>query len=109
MRLCDEYNYFLSISDYILYIVHQNSIDSTFGHCNFALELLDFFMDLFKTNANLYSSTVKIDAEEIETMRTSFKEQYWKYRSSFYCEVYKSSGKFSDEEMYEIHKSLSNI
>ena len=88
LKLCDEFNYFLSISDYILYIVHQNSIDSAFGHCNFALELLDFFTELFKT------------------MQKNFKERYWDYRYIFYSDIYQSSGSFTDEEMYEIHKSL---
>ncbi len=105
-KLCVEYNYFLSIQDYVLYIVHQNSIDSSFGHCNFTLELLDFFMELFKTNVNFYKSSLKIENEDFKIIQTKFKEQYWEYRSHFYCDIYQSNGDFTDEEMYEIHKSL---
>lgn len=106
LKLYEEYNYFLSISEYILYIVRQNSIDSTFGHCNFALELFDFFRNLFKTNINFYNSTLKINDEEFKIIQKHFKEQYWEYRSDFYCDVYKSTEEFTDEEMYKIHKSL---
>lgn len=106
LKLCDEFNYFLSISDYILYIVHQNSIDSTFGHCNFALELLDFFTELFKTNTEFYNSYGKVSTNEFKTMQKKFKERYWDYRYIFYSEIYQSSGSFTDKEMYEIHKSL---
>ena len=107
LKLCDEFNYFLSISDYILYIVHQNSIDSTFGHCNFALELLEFFIELFKTNIEFYNSYGKVSTNEFKTVQKNFKERYWDYRYIFYSDIYQSSGSFTDEEMYEIHKSLS--
>lgn len=105
LKLCDEYNYFLTISDYILYIVRQNSIDSTFGHCNFALELFDFFKELFKTNVNFYKSSTR-NNEEFAIIQTQFKEKYWEYRSQFYCNIYQTTGDFTEEEMYEIHKSL---
>ena len=105
LKLCDEYNYFLSISDYILYIVHQNSTDSKFGHYNFPVELLDFFMELFKASMNFYKSSTT-NNEEFTTMQAQFEEQYWKYRSQFYCEIYQPTGDFTEEEMYEIHKSL---
>jgi len=75
LKLCDEFNYFLSISDYILYIVHQNSIDSTFGHCNFALELLEFFTELFKTNIEFYNSYGKVSTNEFKTMQKNFKRK----------------------------------
>ena len=106
LKLCDEFNYFLSISDYILYIVHQNSMDSTFGHCNFALELLEFFMELFTTNVNFYNSLLKITEKKFKKVQTNFKQQFWEYRSHFYCNIYQPTGEFSEEEMYEIHKSL---
>ena len=106
LGLYEEYNYFLSISDYIVYIIHQNSIDSTFGHCNFTLELLDFFMELFKTTVNYYNSTLKISDKEFKTIQTDFKERYWEYRSQFYCNIYQSTGNYTDKEMYEIHESL---
>lgn len=106
LKLHDEFNYFPSISDYILYIVYKNSVDSTFGHCNFALELLKFFTELFKTNTEFYNSSMKIPQNEFEKIQKSFKEQYWNYRYIFYSDIYQSSGSFTDEEMYEIHKSL---
>ncbi|MBE6496897.1 MAG: hypothetical protein E7Z81_01230 [Methanobrevibacter sp.] len=106
LKLYDEFNFFLSISDYILYIVYQNSIDSTFGHCNFAIELLNFFTELFKTNTEFYYSSVKISHNEFKTIQKKFKEKYWNYRYLFYGDIYQSSGSYTDEKMYEIHKSL---
>ena len=106
MKLCNEYIYFLLISDYILYIVEQNSIDSSFGHCDIAIELLDFFMEIFTTNMNFYNKSLKITDEEFETLKIHFKKQYRKYRSQFYCDIYQPTGDFTEEEMYEIHKSL---
>jgi hypothetical protein len=105
LKLCDEHNYFLSISDYILYIIRQNSIDSTFGHCNFALELLEFFMELFKTNLEFYDSDIKV-SNEFKATQKRFKERYWDYRYIFYSAIYQSSGDFTEEEMYKIHKRL---
>lgn len=107
LKLCREHYYFISIKDYILYIVRQNSLDSTFGHCNFTVELFNFFMELFKTNVNFYKSLTK-NNEEFDMMQNRFKEQYWEYRSKFYCDVYQPTGDFTDEEMYQIHKSLGN-
>lgn len=105
LKLCEEYNYFLSISDYILYIIRQNSIDTTFGHYNYAVKLFKFFMEFFKTNMNFYESLSR-NYEKITMMKHQFEEQYWEYRSQFYCEIYQTTGDFTEEEMYKIHKSL---
>lgn len=104
--MCNEYNYFLSILDYILYIVRQNSIDTNFGHCNFALELLDFFMELFKTNINFYISNRKFSTSEFKTTQKKFKERYWDFRYVFYSDIYQSSGDITEKEMYKIHEQL---
>ena len=106
LKLCKEYNYFLSISDYILYIVHQNSINPNFGHCDFALELLDFFMELFKTNLKFYNTPSEVFTDKFESTQKKFKETYWNYRYLFYCDIYEPSGEFSESEMYNIHKHL---
>lgn len=106
LKLCNEFNYFISISDYILYIVHQNSIDSTFGHCNFAIELLEFFMKIFQTNTNYYNSSLNADSEEFKIMQNSFKDKYHQYRREFYWNIYEQSDDFDEKEMYEFAKTL---
>lgn len=105
LKLCTEHYYFVSIKDYILYIVRQNSVDSTFGHCNFALELLDFFMELFKSNLKFYKTGIK-RPDEFKRLQKKFKERYWDYRCIFYSDIYQPSGDFTEEEMYEIHEHL---
>ena len=105
LNLYIEHNYFISLKDYILYIVHQNSIDSTFGHCNFTVELIDFFMELFKTNINFYKKN-QTATDEFKRLQKDFKEKYWDYRCIFYSYIYQSSGDFTEDEMYKIHKHL---
>ena len=51
--LNDEFNYFLAISDKILYIVKKNCEDPSFDHCEFALELFDFFKELWNQKIEL--------------------------------------------------------
>ena len=108
LKLYSEHYYFVSIKDYILYIARQNSVDSTFGHCNFALELLDFFMELFKSNLKFYDSKIET-CDEFKRLQKKFKERYWDYRCIFYSDIYHPSGDFTEEEMYELHKSLRDI
>lgn len=66
LKLCQERRYFLSIKRMILYIVRKNSYDKDFGHCNFALELLHFFIEMFKTNIDFYQNNTQV--------KESFKE-----------------------------------
>ena len=58
--LNDELTYLQLISDEILYIIDQNCKDSYFGHCDFALELFDFFVEIWNAKIRLienYSKT----------------------------------------------------
>ncbi|WP_298523903.1 hypothetical protein [uncultured Methanobrevibacter sp.] len=105
LKLRKEHCYFISIKDYILYIVRQNSTDSTFGHCDFTVELFNFFMELFKTNLEFYK-TGKTTTDEFKRLEKSFKERYWDYRCIFYSYIYQPSGDFTEEEMYKIHEQL---
>ena len=49
----EELTYFLLISDEILYIVYQNCENASFGHCEFALELFDFFIEIWNAKIQL--------------------------------------------------------
>ncbi|MBQ2832783.1 hypothetical protein [Methanobrevibacter sp.] len=106
LRLCDEYNYFLSISDYILYIVHQNSIDSTFGHCDLALELFDFFIEIWNEKIRLVKNFSEENIKKHEKLKLDFKKRYHIYRREFYWNIYEYSDDFDEKEMYEFAKSL---
>lgn len=104
--LNDQLDYFLSISDKILYIIHQNCEDSNFGHCDFALELFDFFIEIWNAKIELVNNFSEKELEKYEEFKNSFKSRYGSYRHEFYLEVYKSENEFSEDEMYEIHQSL---
>ena len=84
----------------ILYIVRKNSYNKDFGHCNFALELLHFFIEMFKTNIDFYQKSTQIN---------NFKEQeckrkYLDYRRFYYQNIYISE--YSDEKSYKTLKNL---
>lgn len=102
----EELNYFLSISDKILYIIYQNCKDPSFGHCDFALELFDFFIEMWNAKIKLINNFSKKEFENYEEFKNNFKIRYGSYRHEFYLEIHISNNEFSEEEMYEIHESL---
>ena len=106
LKLWNELNYFNSISPYIEYIVYQNSINSSFGHCSFAIELLKFYLDFIKNNFDFYLKTNNMSLEEFESFQEEIKRKYRLYRRKFYGEVYELSGDYTEEELYKIHESL---
>ena len=104
LNLWEERKYFLAIEDMVLYIVHENSIDKNFGHCDFAAGLLDFFISLFKTNQEFYKNSTSINDEEFRIHQESCRNEYHEYRCIFYQKIYESSGTYTDDELYEILK-----
>ena len=102
----DELDYFLLISDEILYIIHQNCEDNTFGHCEFALELFDFFMEIWNAKIELSENYSKIEIEKYSKLKISFKERYHQYRREFYWNIYEYSEDFDENESYEFAKTL---
>lgn len=104
--LNNELNYFLSISDKIIYIVHKNCIDASFRHCDFALHLFDIFIELLESKIRLINNYCDFELKRHEKFKIHFKDVYGEIRHEFYNEIYESNGKFSDKELYEIHESL---
>lgn len=104
--LNEQLDYFLSISDKILYIIYQNCKDPSFGHCDFALELFDFFIEMWNAKIKLINNFSKKELENYKEFINDFKSKYGSYRHEFYLEIYKSENDFSEKEMYDIHKSL---
>ena len=107
LKLCEERRYFLSIADMILYIVYENSHDSHFGHCNFALEVFNFFINLFKGNIQFYVES-EFDERGFITHQNNYQQKYYEYRTLFYQGIYDSSDNYSENEVYEFLKSLKD-
>lgn len=107
LELWHERRYFLSIKRMVLYIVHENSIDKNFGHCAFTIELLNFFIDLFKTNISYYKKESGITEEEFKDLQKNYQENYYYYRQAYYQNIYENSGTYSEEELYESLKRLN--
>ena len=104
--LNNELNYFLSISDKILYIVQKNCKNTSFGHCDFALYLFDVFIELWESKSRLINNYCETELKRYETYQIHFKNIYGEIRHEFYNEIYESNGEFSEKELYEIHESL---
>ncbi|MBQ8016875.1 MAG: hypothetical protein IJ258_02090 [Methanobrevibacter sp.] len=104
--LNEELTYLLLISDEILYIINQNCKDSSFGHCDFALELFDFFIEIWNAKIRLIENYSEIELKKHETLKSNFKKRYHTYRREFYWNIYEYSEDFDEKEMYEFAKSL---
>lgn len=104
-----ELNYFLSISDKILYIVHENCKNISFGHCDFALHLFDVFIELLESKIRLINNYSEFELKRYEKFKVHFKKIYSNIRHEFYNEIYESSGEFSENELYNIHESLREV
>lgn len=96
LNLFEELRYFLSVSHMINYIVYKNSIDSSFGYCGFAVELLEFYLDMFQTN---------VDGHEFDVESQS-KRKYCQYARKFYWDICNPDDDFATEEMHEFGKNL---
>lgn len=104
--LNNELNYFLSISDKVIYIVHKNCIDTSFGHFDFALHLFDVFIELLESKIRLINNYCNLELKRHKKFNIHFKNIYGEIRHEFYNEIYESSEEFSEKELYEIHESL---
>ena len=106
LKLWSELNYFNSISPYIEYIVYQNSLNSSFGHCSFAIELLRYYLELIKTNFNFYLGLSNMNFEEFESFQVESKRKNLEFMCKFYGEIYELSGDYLEDELYQIQESL---
>ena len=104
LKLFEELRYFLSISHFIKYIVYQNSLDSSFGYCDFAIELLEFYLNLFKTNLEFYASPQNSD--EFAEIQNDFKRKHFDYKREFYWNIYQADEDFDEDRMSDVAKSL---
>lgn len=104
LKFCEELRYFLSISHLINYIVYKNSLDATFGHCCFAVDLLKFFIKIFKTNLQFYNNIPK--DEDFQKIQEKFEKIHFEYIREFYWEIYEPNDDYKKNRMYEMAKTL---
>ena len=98
----EELDYFLTITDKILYIIRKNCEDSTFGYCDFALELFDFFMKLWDSKTRLIKNFSHTSLEHYKETKRRLQE----YRKKFYLEIHESTGEFDEKEIYRMQERL---
>ena len=104
----DELTYFLLISDEILYIIYQNCENTSFGHCDFALELFNFFIEIWNEKIRLTKNYSSKELKKHNIIKLNFKNRYHEYRREFYWNIYEYSDDFDEDEMYEFAKSLKS-
>jgi hypothetical protein len=104
--LSNEFDYFLSISNNILYIIFKNCTDPTFGHYDYALELFDFFKEIWDAKLKLIDNYDETSLKEYEESQEDFRDRSWKYQQEFYLNIHESSGEFTGKEIYSIHEKL---
>ena len=102
--LSNEFNYFLSISSKILYVIHRNCENHSFGHCEYAVELFDFFIEIWDVKIQFIHS--KITFRGYDEIQKEFEKRYWEYEREFYLHVHESDEGYCEEEIYDIHKKL---
>ena len=96
----NEFNYLLFVRSKILYIIYQNCIDVSFGHIDFALDLFDFFVEIWDSKLNCKSK------DQYDSLQKEFKQKQFKFKREFYWNIYQYSDDFNENEMYEFAKSL---
>ena len=104
--LNNEFNYFISISSKILYIIKLNHENTSFGFCEYALNLFDFFIEIWEAKMNLLNNYSENEIKNYEKIQIEFKDRYWNYESKFYLEIYKTMEDFKPHEIYEIHENI---
>ncbi len=73
--LHDELNYFLLISDKILYIVYKNCENKHFGHYKFVLDLFDFFMEIWDEKLDLLINYTPLNFKKHQNLKKEFNKK----------------------------------
>ena len=102
----NEFEYFLFIKRKILHIIYQNCENEKYGHYDFALELFDFFIEIWNARIKLNNRFCQKELTLYKAQQISFKKRCHKYRREFYRDIYIPDGEFSEKEIYYIHESL---
>ena len=68
-----------------------------------ALELLDFFIEIWEAKINLNSN---LSEDQYISLQNEFKKRYHEYRREYYWNIYEYSEDFNEKEMYEFAKRL---
>lgn len=102
----EELNYFLLIADQILYIVHQNCKDNSLGHCDFAVDSFNFFIEIWNAKIHLIENFSEKEFEKYNELSIGFKKRYYSFRREFYWNIYEYSDDFDEKETYAFAKSL---
>lgn len=102
-----ELKSFLRIKNKILNIVYNNCKDSSFGHCNFAIVLLEKFNELLNNKLYLLHDFTDDNLEEYNNYYKNYHDEMRNLDKIFYLDIFKPINDFFNEDnVYQIMKSL---
>lgn len=104
--LHEELDYFLLTSDKILYIVYKNCENNSFGHYKFALNLFDFFIEIWDAKLKLLTNFSTSEIEKHEKLKEEFNKKYFEFNKKFHSEIYEPEDTYREKKIYSIMKSM---
>lgn len=104
--LCNEFDFFLLIKSKILYIIHENCKNNQFGHCDFVLDLFDFFIEIWNAKLNLIDSFSDEELQKYESCQIEFKRRYFQLNKYFHSEIYAPDEDYSEEKICSVMEKM---
>lgn len=104
--LSNEFDFFLLIKSKILYIIHENCKNNQFGHCEFILDLFDFFIEIWDAKLNLINHLSDEELQKYESHQIEFKRRYFELNKYFYREIYSPDADYSEEKIYSVMEKM---
>lgn len=104
--LHEELDYFLLISDKILYIIKKNCENNSFGHYDFTLDLFDFFMEIWDAKLYLLNNYSTSELENHQNLKEDFNKKYFEFNKKFHREIFQPDENYSEREIYNVMKSM---
>ncbi len=104
----NEFTSFLSIKNHILHVVYRNCEKQFFGYYDFAVELLDLFMELLNRKIYLLKHPIEDEFEAYSKFFKKFQDKLLDMDKYFYNEIYEPiTGDISEKEVYEFMNGIN--
>jgi hypothetical protein len=96
-----EFDDFLEIRSYSLYIIHKYCKNPSFGHVNDIIYLLNLFKSIIEEKFNLFKDFSADNLKDYNVKFSKFNEKLYSYDEYFLSEVYESNSDYvKDVEMF---------
>ena len=101
--LYNEFSEFLGVKRKVLNIVYNNCKNPSFGHCDFAIKILEEFNKLLASKINLLSNFTSHEEEKYNEIYLKYKVSMKEIDKEFHLNIYKPMHNvFTPQKVYEI-------